>query len=224
MFVKICGVTSEEDALLAIGMGADALGFNFVPGSSRQVRPAVARDIARRLPGGVLTVGIFKDELRETVVDVVHQAGLQAAQLHGRESTNDSSWIAERVPYLIKAFTAGDSAIDDLEHYGAKAVLVDAPEPGSGEVFDWSMLDGRERGRPLILAGGLTPANVGQAVNVVRPWGVDVASGVEMSPGVKDPVKVREFIVAAREAWADLESIDEEFDPNAPRPYDWRDE
>ena len=128
------------------------------------------------------------------------------------------------MPYLIKAFTAGDSAIDDLEQYGAKAVLVDAPEPGSGEVFDWSMLDGRERGRPLILAGGLTPANVGQAVNVVRPWGVDVASGVEMSPGVKDPVKVREFIVAAREAWADLESVDEEFDPNAPRPYDWRDE
>ena len=224
MFVKICGGTSEEDALLAIGMGADALGFNFVPGSSRQVRPAVARDIARRLPGGVLTVGIFKDELRETVVDVVHHAGLPAAQLHGRESTNDSSWIAERGPYLIKAFTAGDSAIDDLEQYGAKAVLVDAPEPGSGEVFDWSMLDGRERGRPLILAGGLTPANVGQAVNVVRPWGVDVASAVEMSPGVKDPVKVREFIVAAREAWADLESADEEFDPNAPRPYDWRDE
>lgn len=224
MFVKICGVTSEEDALLAVGMGADALGFNFVPGSTRQIRPAVARDIARRLPGGVLTVGIFRGELRETVVDVVHQAGLQAAQLHGRESAEDSRWVAERVPYLIKAFTAGDSAIDDLEQYGAKAVLVDAPEPGSGEVFDWSVLDGRERGRPLILAGGLTPANVGRAVKSVRPWGVDVASGVEMSPGVKDPVKVREFIVAAREAWSGLASASEEFDPNAPRPYDWREE
>lgn len=224
MFVKICGVTSEDDALLAIGMGADAIGFNFVPGSTRQIRPTAARDIARRLPGGVLTVGIFKDELRDTVADVVHQAGLQAAQLHGRESTEDSRWIADRVPYVIKAFVAGDSAIDDLHHYGARAVLVDAPEPGSGEVFDWSVLDGRERAQPLILAGGLTPANVGQAISVVKPWGVDVASGVELSPGVKDPVKVREFIVAAREAGALLKSGNEDFDPNAPRPYDWRDE
>ena len=115
MFVKVCGITTEEDALVAIGMGADALGFNFVPGSSRQVRPSVARDIVRRLPGGVMTVGIFRDELKETVVETVHEAGLQAAQLHGRESPEDSSWIAERVPYLIKVFVAGDPAIDDLE-------------------------------------------------------------------------------------------------------------
>ena len=224
MFVKICGVTTEEDALLAVGMGADALGFNFVPGSSRQIRPAVARDITRRLPGGILTVGIFKDELKETVIEVVHTAGLQAAQLHGRESTDDSMWIAERVPYLIKAFAAGESAIDRLDDYGANAVLVDAPEPGSGEVFDWSMLDGRERGRPLILAGGLNPENVAQAVHAVKPWGVDVASGVEASPGVKDPVRVREFILAARQAGDSLESTDKDFDPEAPRPYDWRDE
>ena len=216
MFVKICGITTEEDALLAIGMGADALGFNFVPGSSRQIRPAVARDIVRRLPGGVLTVGIFRDELRETVVQTVHDAGLQAAQLHGRESAEDSSWIAERVPYLIKVFVAGDPAIDELDSYSATAVLVDAPEPGSGEVFDWSLLDGRERGRPLILAGGLGPENVAQAVSVV--------SGVEASPGVKDPVKVREFVINARDAGNSLESDDEDFDPDAPRPYDWRDE
>jgi len=103
-------------------------------------------------------------------------------------------------------------------------VLVDAPEPGSGEVFDWSMLDGRERGRPLILAGGLHPKNVAQAIRIVRPWGVDVASGVESSPGTKDPVKVREFILNAREAEAAMEPTGEEFDPDAPRPYDWRDE
>ena len=200
MFVKICGVTTEEDALLAVGMGADALGFNFVPGSSRQIRPAVARDIARRLPGGILTVGIFKDELKETVIEVVHTAGLQAAQLHGRESTDDSMWIAERVPYLIKAFAAGESAIDRLDDYGANAVLVDAPEPGSGEVFDWSMLDGRERGRPLILAGGLNPENVAQAVHTVKPWGVDVASGVESAPGIKDPGRMKELIQNAKAA------------------------
>ena len=224
MFVKVCGITTEEDALLAIGLGADALGFNFVPGSSRQIRPAVARDIVRRLPGGVLTVGIFRDELKETVVQTVHEAGLQAAQLHGRESSEDSSWVAERVPYLIKVFVAGDPAIDELDRYSATAVLVDAPEPGSGEVFDWAVLDGRERGRPLILAGGLNPENVAQAVSVVKPWGVDVASGVEVSPGVKDPVKVREFVMNARDAGNLLEPNDDDFDPDAPRPYDWRDE
>jgi len=224
MFVKICGVTTEEDALLAVGMGADALGFNFVPGSSRQIRTATARDIVRRLPGGVLTVGVFRDELKERVVEVTHEAGLQAAQLSGRETSNDSSWVAQRIPYLIKAFTAGDAAIDHLDRYSTSAVLVDAPEPGSGEVFDWSMLDGRERGRPLILAGGLHPQKVGQAVRIVRPWGVDVASGVESSPGRKDPVKVREFILNARAAEAAMEPTGEEFDPDAPRPYDWRDE
>lgn len=224
MFVKVCGITTEEDALVAIGMGADALGFNFVPGSSRQIRPAVARDIVRRLPGGVMTVGIFRDELKETVVQTVHEAGLQAAQLHGRESPEDSLWIAERVPYLIKAFVAGDPTIDDLDQYAATAVLVDAAEPGSGEVFDWSVLDGRERGRPLILAGGLNPENVAQAVTVVRPWGVDVASGVEVSPGVKDPVKVRQFILNARNSGDLIKPQDELFDPDAPRPYDWRDE
>ncbi|MBM46136.1 MAG: N-(5'-phosphoribosyl)anthranilate isomerase [Acidimicrobiaceae bacterium] len=224
MFIKVCGITTEEDALVAIGMGADALGFNFVPGSSRQIRPAIARDIVRRLPGGVMTVGIFRDELKETVVQKVHEAGLQAAQLHGRETPEDSSWIAERVPYVIKAFVAGDPTIDDLERYSATAVLVDAPEPGSGEVFDWSLLDGRERGRPLILAGGLNPENVAQAVNVVQPWGVDVASGVEASPGVKDPVKIREFILNARISGESIEPRDETFDPDAPRPYDWRDE
>lgn len=224
MFVKICGVTTEEDALLAVGMGADALGFNFVPGSSRQIRTATARDIVRRLPGGVLTVGVFSNELKERVVEVTHEAGLQAAQLSGRETSNDSSWVAQRVPYLIKAFTAGDAAIDHLDRYSTSAVLVDAPQPGSGEVFDWSMLDGRERGRPLILAGGLHPQNVGQAVRIVRPWGVDVATGVESSPGTKDPVKVREFILNARAAEAAMEPTGEEFDPDAPRPYDWRDE
>ena len=224
MFVKICGVTTEEDALLSIGMGADALGFNFVPGSKRQIRPTVARDIVRRLPGGVLTVGVFRDEIKESVVEVVHQAGLQAAQLRGQESAEESSWIAQRVPSVIKAFAAGDPAIDHLERHSAKAVLVDAPEPGSGQVFDWSMLDGRERSCPLILAGGLTPANVANAIRVVRPWGVDVASGVEISPGVKDPIRVREFVIAAQRAGDEVNPRPDDFDPEAPRPYDWRDE
>ena len=103
MFIKICGITTEEDALLSIGMGADALGFNFVPGSVRQIRPSVARDIVKRLPGGIMTVGVFRNELRDRVIEVTHEAGLQAAQLHGHESADDSAWIAERVPMMIKA-------------------------------------------------------------------------------------------------------------------------
>ena len=150
MFIKICGITTEEDALLSIGMGADALGFNFVPGSVRQIRPSVARDIVKRLPGGIMTVGVFRNELRDRVVEITHEAGLQSAQLHGHESVDDSTWIAERVPTMIKALVAGDPSMDRLIEYGAAAVLVDATEPGSGKVFDWTLLDGRDRGRPLV--------------------------------------------------------------------------
>jgi phosphoribosylanthranilate isomerase len=224
VFVKICGVTSEEDALLSVAMGADAVGFNFVPGSVRQITPTHARDIVRRLPGGVLTVGVFRNEWRERVVEMVDQAGLKAAQLHGNESTEDSRWISERVPTVIKAFTAGDLSLDRATSYGAAAVLVDAPEPGSGKVFDWSLLDGTERGLPLILAGGLNPDNVGRAVRAVRPWGVDVATGVESSPGRKDPTMVREFVHNSRAAGEEIEPPEVTFEPDTLRPYDWRDE
>ena len=223
MFIKICGITTEEDALLSIGMGADALGFNFVPGSVRQIRPSVARDIVKRLPGGIMTVGVFRNELRDRVVEITHEAGLQSAQLHGHESVDDSAWIAERVPTMIKAFVAGDPSIDRLIEYGAAAVLVDAPEPGSGKVFDWTLLDGRDRGRPLILAGGLNPLNVGRAIESVQPWGVDVASGVEVIAGRKDPVLVREFITNARQAATDIEPDESELETDS-MPYDWRNE
>ncbi len=103
-------------------------------------------------------------------------------------------------------------------------MLVDAPEPGSGKVFDWSLLDGTERGLPLILAGGLNPDNVGRAVRAVRPWGVDVATGVESSPGRKDPTMVREFVHNARAAGEEIEPPEVTFEPDTLRPYDWRDE
>ncbi|MDG2114663.1 MAG: phosphoribosylanthranilate isomerase [Actinomycetota bacterium] len=224
MFVKICGVTTEEDALLSVAMGADALGFNFVPGSVRLITPTAARDIVRRLPAGVMSVGVFRNELPQRVVEIVNTVGLQAAQLHGNEGARDSSWIAERLDTVIKVFAAGDPALDRLADYGAKLVLVDAPEGGSGKVFDWSVLDGRQRGLPLILAGGLRPDNVGRAIASVRPWGVDVATGVESAPGRKDPTKVREFIANARAAGAAEEPDTAPFDLDGPAPYDWRDE
>lgn len=228
MFVKICGITTEEDALLAVAMGADAVGFVFAP-SVRQIQPTRVREIVRRLPPEVLTVGVFKDETPNRVVETVNGVGLRAAQLHGRERPDDGRYVAQRVPVLIKAFSSGDPMLDSANDYGATAILVDSPTPGSGQVFDWSALDGAGRGARLILAGGLDPDNVAAAVSAVRPWGVDVSSGVESSPGHKDPVRVRSFVNAARAALAEV-AAEQGPSPAFGRgdrgdgPYDWVDE
>lgn len=203
MFVKVCGITNEEDALLAVALGADALGFVFAPGSHRQVRPGAAEDIVRRLPPGeVLTIGVFRDERPERVVEIVHTVGLKGAQLHGREPLSDVRYVRERVPIVIQAFGAGDPAISSAANGPADAVLIDSPEPGSGRVFDWSLTEGAPGGMRLLLAGGLTADNVGAAIERVRPWGVDVATGVEVAPGNgrKDPRKLRRFLETAKEA------------------------
>ena len=214
MFVKICGTTTEEDALLAVAMGADAVGFIFAP-SPRQVSPDRVRDIARRLPPEVLTVGVFRNELPERVVEVVNASGLRAAQLHGRETPEQARFVRERVPVLFQAFVAGDSAIRNARDYGADAILLDSPSPGSGEVFDWRLADGVPDGVRLLMAGGLDPENVAEAIASVHPWGVDVVTGVESSPGHKDPVKVREFVVAAKRAAPRQPA------PVTEGPYDW---
>ena len=223
MFVKVCGVTNEEDALVAVGMGTDAIGFNFVPGSPRQISPRLARDIVRRLPGGIVTVGVFRNEMPERVVQVMDGAGLRMAQLHGNETAANSLWVAERVPALIKVFVAGDPNVERVRDYGASVLLLDGPDPGSGRIFDWRQLEGRDRGIRLLLAGGLRPSNVAQAIEIVRPWGVDVASGVESEPGRKDVLAMREFISAAKEAGALYEDTADE-DPAPDTPYDWRDD
>ncbi|MEM7340026.1 MAG: phosphoribosylanthranilate isomerase [Actinomycetota bacterium] len=199
MFVKICGVTTVEDALLAAGLGADAVGMIFAA-SSRRITRAAASDIARRLPPDVLSVGVFRDESKERVVDAANTLGLGAVQLHGRERPEDCRWVAERVPVVIKAFSATDPALADHESYGADHLLIDSVTPGSGKVFDWAVLEQAPLNRPFLLAGGLDPTNVADAIATVAPWGVDVASGVEAAPGRKDPAKVRQFIAAARAA------------------------
>src|ERR1700738_2574753 len=121
MFVKVCGTTSEEDALLAVAMGANAVGFIFAP-SSRQISPAIARDIVKRLPREILTVGVFRDELPQRVVDITDFAGLKAAQLHGRETPDQARWIRRRVHMVIQAFSAGDPAVRRAREYGVDAV------------------------------------------------------------------------------------------------------
>lgn len=217
VFVKICGITREEDALLAVAMDADAVGFIFAP-STRQIAPQAARDIARRLPAEALTVGVFRDEAPERVVSIVNEAGLRGAQLSGHESAEATRYVAERVPFVIKAFSADDPALARADEFGAQVVMLDGARPGSGETWDWALADAVPDGLRVLLAGGLTPENVADAVQAVRPWGVDVASGTERSPGRKDPRKVRLFVANARAAAPEPVA-----GPDA-APYDWIDD
>lgn len=231
MFVKICGITNEDDALLAVALGADAVGFVFAP-SSRRVAIDRARDIARRLPRDVMTVGVFRDELPTRVVEIAQRVGFDAVQLHGHESAEDSRWVRSRVPIVIKAFPAGHPGLERIPDYGADIILIDGPEPGSGKVYDWSLAEGApQAGHRVMLAGGLDADNVVEAIARVRPWGVDVSSGVEREPGRKDPVKLREFIEAAKSsdtgdtAGPEASEIDaSDRSERAEGPYDWREE
>jgi phosphoribosylanthranilate isomerase len=222
LFVKICGITSEADALLAVSLGASALGFMFAP-SPRQVSVHLAGDIAKRLPEHVLTVGVFRDEAPQRVVEAVRIAGLGAAQLHGHETAEETQWVRARVPTVIKAFRAGERAIARFEEFGADFLLVDGDNPGSGQVFDWRLAEGVADHDRLIVCGGLRPGNVADAVTHLRPAGVDVSTGVESAPGRKDPLLVRDFIVNARRANVQAASRDALVDPAAEEPYDWRD-
>jgi len=223
LFVKICGITSEADALLCVSFGADAVGFIFAP-SVRQITAQTASDIAKRLPPEILTVGVFRDEAPQRVVQVVQRAGLGAAQLHGHESAQTTAWVRARLPMVIKAFPAGDRTVTRFTEFGADFLLIDGDNPGSGEVFDWRLAEGVADPSRLIVSGGLTPGNVAQAVAHLRPAGVDVSSGVESTPGRKDPLKVRDFIVNARAAETDAEARDSlPGGPGPDEPYDWRD-
>lgn len=235
MFVKICGITNESDALLAVAMGADAVGFVFAP-SPRQIAPTIARDIARRLPAEIITVGVFRDQSPQRVVEIVNSMGLRGAQLHGHESPGEAKWVSQRVPFVIKAFGIHDHLLERVLDYPVNAILVDAADPGSGQVFDWGLVDQLPLGLRVILAGGLTADNVGDAIERVNPWGVDVSTGVEAGPGKKDPIELRYFINNAKayendDEWedyadlgaGDLASIAAEV-ADDPDVYDWEED
>jgi phosphoribosylanthranilate isomerase len=229
LFVKVCGITTEEDALLAVAMDADALGFVFAP-SQRQVRPQVVADIVKRLPPEILTVGVFKDELPERVISIVRSTGLKAAQIHGSFTTEGATAVRRALFHTIVAFAAGDPRVPDAEAYEPYAVHLDSARPGSGKVFDWTLVSQVPAGLRLIVAGGLDPDNVGDVIRATRPWGVDVSTGVEASPGRKDPVKLHTFIANAREAQRAAAPMAATTAPAAqpgqapeePTPYDWQ--
>jgi len=202
--VKICGITRWEDAQLAVELGAAALGFNLYPPSPRYVAPAVARDIIRQLPPFVVPVGVFADEEDdEHVAGVARQARVSVVQLHGPRFPRLEEALRDYP--LIRAVAVGpDFNPESLRGLRANAFLLDTFDPtlrgGTGREFDWRLAREARQFGPVILAGGLTSANVGQAIREVQPFAVDVASGVESTPGIKDPVKLRAFFAAVREA------------------------
>jgi phosphoribosylanthranilate isomerase len=195
VFVKICGITRPEDGLAAEAAGADAIGFIFVPNTKRFVTLDRAREISMALGPFVARVGVFQDASLDTVLETIAEAGLNAVQLNGQESDDFADRVAQVRP-VIRAIKVSDHVPLELP---SGTILLDGPHPGSGQAFNWDGVDlAGLRGRRWVLAGGLTPENVDTAVRVLKPWGVDLSSGVESAPGIKDPGKIRAFIQATQ--------------------------
>ena len=197
--IKICGNTNEADARMAVDMGADALGFIFFPESPRNITPEDARCIIEGIPPFVKTVGVFVSEARDTVKDIMEFCRLDMVQLHGSESP---AFCREFVPRAIKAFRLKDAeSLRPMASYSAhvRAFLLDTYQEGvvggTGAVFDWALArKAKDRGVPIILSGGLGPSNITKAVTSVQPYAVDINSGVEMSPGKKDPALMKSLM------------------------------
>jgi phosphoribosylanthranilate isomerase len=204
--VKICGITRHEDAELAASLGAWAVGFNFWEGSKRRCDPAVAAGMARALRRRVEPVGVFVNPTLDEVARAVEGVGLTHVQLHGDEGPSFCAAVAQRTgARVIKALHIASGAdIHDAERYHTDFHLLDAPAGpaygGTGRTWDWDLAAQRHTRTPLLLSGGLTPENVADGIAAVRPWGVDVASGVESAPGIKDAAKVEAFIAAVQAA------------------------
>ncbi len=200
--VKICGIMSGEDAAAAVAAGADALGFVFVPDSPRYIRAERAERIVAGLPPFVTSVGVFVNQELDEILEIAARCRLQAVQLHGEEPEE----IARRIPLqVIKAIRVrNQESLRPVATYPAHAFLLDAyvegKAGGTGTAFSWDLVAAVSGKAPIILSGGLRPDSVEAAVRRIRPYAVDVSSGVEFRPGEKDPQKVREFVAAVRRA------------------------
>ena len=200
--IKICGVTSAKDGLACAAAGADAVGVNFVPSSARRVDFDTARAVVRAVGDRALVVGVIADQTLDSLRSLRDATGVGCLQLHGDEPPED---VTALLPHAYKAVRVADANdVARAEAMPGEYVMVDAKVAhalgGTGHTFDWSLVEGLAARRRLVLAGGLTPENVGEAIRRVRPWCVDVASGVESAPGVKDLARVRAFIEAVRAA------------------------
>lgn len=204
MIIKICGITNKVDAVSAASLGVDMLGFVLYKKSKRYVSARAVREIANELPPYLAKVGVFVDESREAVLSAAEEAGLDALQFHGGETPEYCAMFREDYK-VIKAFrlrTRHDLAA--VNGYDVDYYLLDTYKPdtigGTGEVFDWKMLKDFEFLKPVILSGGLNPDNVSAAIREVVPYGVDVSSGVETSPGKKDDAAMKRFVDEVRRA------------------------
>lgn len=207
LFVKICGITNLEDARMVVNIGANAVGFIFYKGSERYISPETAGEIGKKLPEHVTKVGVFVHDDRKSILDVAKRAGLSAVQLVGGYAPDDLFGFEASV---IKVFRIGRGfEVETIRNFVVDAYLLDTHRSGvfggTGETFDWNIaVKAKEYGK-VILSGGLTPENIEAAVRFVRPYGVDVSSGVESRPGKKNQELVTEFIARARSAQQSIE-------------------
>lgn len=198
--IKICGITNFEDAIMVSEMGADAIGFVFAP-SKRMVTPQLVRSIIGRLPPFITTAGIFMNTPLTRINKIVEFTKIDVVQLHGDETQEYCNAIV--CPRIIKRINTSlhsnfEDLIKDVKQYKVSGLLLD-PGEGSGRTFDWNRIKGiGDYAGNIIVAGGLTPENVRQAIKILRPYGVDVCSGVEKTPGKKDPDKLKKFIREVR--------------------------
>jgi phosphoribosylanthranilate isomerase len=201
--IKICGVTNASDARVAADAGADAIGLMFYSGSPRQITMEVAQEISRSLPASVIKTGVFVDPDPSEVFAAIQLCNLNLLQFHGAETPE---FCQQFGVMTMKAFRVQNAdSLAALSDFRTDAFLLDSyvagKSGGTGETFNWDMaVKAKQFGRPIFLAGGLTPENIASAIRAVEPFGVDVSSGVEFSPGRKDPEKIRAFIAAARAA------------------------
>ncbi len=197
MFVKICGITRLQDALCAVEHGADAIGFIFAE-SKRKVSVSIVSEIVEQLPKNFLTIGVFRDQNPQQIIETIREAGLVGAQLHGQESVQEVAEVASVIKFIVKSVVAGSVDAKNADQFATEMIMVDSANPGSGTNYDLNLLCELPPSVRLILSGGLTVSNVAPSIRTASPWGVDVSSGVESTPGIKDYSKIRDFIANAR--------------------------
>jgi len=198
--IKICGITNMEDAEAAVGFGADALGFIFYKGSKRYIDPETAGDIISNLPPFLTTVGVFVNQDLDEIIEIKDKTSINAVQLHGDEDPQFCNSVPTKV---IKVFRVkGTLDPGKVAQYPVQAILLDTYSDdeygGTGRSFDWGIIEEMSHPKKVILSGGLTPENVAEAVRIVKPYAVDVSSGVEATPGKKDHQKLKNFIEAIK--------------------------